>query len=248
MAAPGYPQMGGPPMGHGGPPMGGPPMGGPPMGGPPMGMQRPMRRGMSKAVPIVVSAGLAVGVFCGLLFGVGKKNEAVASSASGSAKEEAKGPPAAPAGLGASAPTPPPAQGSAAKPAAGSATVAAGSAAPTAPAAPAGSAATAPAVDDKKMTKLIVVVKTAGAAKDAKLFVDGNAVDGLTTELPVDKKTAKVEVKASGYRSYEKKLDLTPGELTLEIEMAKRSSGTPAVRPPKRPDKPPSGGGGLIDI
>ena len=36
----------------------------------PAGM-RPMRRGTSKAMPVVVSAGLAVGVFCGLLFGVG---------------------------------------------------------------------------------------------------------------------------------------------------------------------------------
>jgi len=107
---------------------------------------------------------------------------------------------------------------------------------------------TAPVVEEKKMTKLVVVVKTAGAAKDAKLFIDGTAVEGLIAELPVDKKTAKVEVKATGYRSYEKKLDLTPGELTLEIEMAKRSTGTPTVRPPKRPDKPPSGGGGLIDI
>src|SRR5262245_15092333 len=96
MATPGYPNMppgggppmGGPPMGGppmGGPPMGGPPMGGPPMGGPPRGMQPPMRRGTSKAVPLVVSAGLAVGVFCGLLFGVGKKS-AVAASKSNEAK------------------------------------------------------------------------------------------------------------------------------------------------------------------
>src|SRR4051812_37428172 len=73
------------------PPMGGPmqqqPMGGPPRGpmgpgqmgpmGPmgPMGMQPrpPMRRGTSKIVPVVVSAGLAIGVFCGLLFGLGTK-------------------------------------------------------------------------------------------------------------------------------------------------------------------------------
>ena len=54
------------------PGMGGPPMGGPPTGGPPTGQgMRPMRRGTSKAIPVVVSAGLAVGVFCGLLFGVG---------------------------------------------------------------------------------------------------------------------------------------------------------------------------------
>lgn len=246
MATPGYPQMpmGGPPMG--GPPMGGPPMGGPPMGGPPMGMPRPMRRGTSKAVPIVVSAGLAVGVFCGLLFGVGKKSEAVAASPSKGTNAKPTEEPkpdrnAAPAGLGATTgvtPTaPPPAPGSPAKPAAaGSAVAAAGSAAPT--------------VTPDKLTKLSVVIKTDGAAKDAKLFIDGKEVSGLATEIPIDKKTVKVEVKSSGYRSYEKRIDLTPGELTLEIEMAKRSSGngTPTVRPPKRPDKPPGGGGGLIDI
>jgi hypothetical protein len=209
-------------------------------------MQRPIRRGTSKAVPIVVSAGLAVGVFCGLLFGVGKKNDAVAAApATGSnvkppGEEPKPDPGAAPAGLVATPTKPVPAQPAAGS-AAGSAAVAAGSAAPTPVTPP-------PVVEEKKLTKLIVVVKTAGAAKGAKLFVDGNAIDGMTTELPADKKTAKVEVKASGYRSYEKKLDLTPGELTLEIEMAKRSSGGPTVRPPKRPDKPPSGGGGLIDI
>src|SRR3954463_11571578 len=75
MATPGYPQMGQMPPGMGGPPMG--PMGATP--GP-----RPMRRGTSRAVPVVVSAGLAVGVFCGLLFGVGTgKKDAVASPAKG---------------------------------------------------------------------------------------------------------------------------------------------------------------------
>lgn len=218
------------------------------MGGPGMPqMGRPMKRGTSKAVPIVVSAGLAVGVFCGLLFGVGKKSEAVAAAPSKGTnvkpEEEPKPDPhAAPAGLGATAAkpvtpptaatTPPPAAGSAAaKPA----VAAAGSAAPTVPA--------------DKMTKLSVVIKTDGAAKDAKLFIDGKEIEGLTTEIPSDKKSVKVEVKSNGYHSYEKKLDLTPGELTLEIEMGKKpSGGTPGVKPPKRPDKPPSGGGGLIDI
>src|SRR5512139_3234323 len=130
MATPGYPQMpmGGPPMGPMGP-MGGPPMGGPPMGGMPPGMQRPMRRGTSKAVPIVVSAGLAVGVFCGLLFGVGKKNEAVAAAPSTGTNVKPPGeepkpdPRGAPAGLGATAakPVTPPPAGSGAVAAAGSA-------------------------------------------------------------------------------------------------------------------------------
>src|SRR5690242_149786 len=69
MANPSYPQMGQMPMGA------------PPPMGPPT-MNRPMRRGVSKAVPVVVSAGLAVGVFCGLLFGLGTdKDEANAAPA-----------------------------------------------------------------------------------------------------------------------------------------------------------------------
>ena len=41
---------------------------------------RPVRRGTSKAVPVVMSAGLAVGVFCGLLFGLGTGNEGALAS------------------------------------------------------------------------------------------------------------------------------------------------------------------------
>jgi hypothetical protein len=212
-------------------------MGGPPMGGMPPGMQRPMRRGTSKAVPIVVSAGLAVGVFCGLLFGVGKKSEAVAAAPSSGTDVKPAAEPAKPD------PVPPPAAGSAVV-AAGSAAPAAGSAAPAAPAAP-------PVVEDKKI-KLTVTLKPDAAMKDAKLYIDGKQVEGLTTELPADKIAVKVEVKSSGFRSVEKKIDLKGGDTAIEFEMAKRSSGggtTPSVRPPKRPDKPPSsGGGGLIDI
>jgi hypothetical protein len=262
MAMPGYPQQGQmPPMG--GPPMGGPPQGGPPMMGGPA-MQRPMRRGTSKAVPIVVSAGLAVGVFCGLLFGVGKKSEAVAAApASGTnAKPTTEPKPdkgAAPTGLGASTPTPaptptppaatPPATTPpAATPAAvgsgaGTAVAAAGSAAPAA-----GSAA--PAVVEAKKIKLTVTIKPEGAAKDAKLVIDGAPVDGMTVELPADKKSVKVEVKSTGYRNVDKKIDIAGGDTAIEFEMAKKPSGGGGtnVRPPKRPDKPPSGGGGLIDI
>lgn len=250
MAAPGYPQMGqmppmGGPGGHGGPggPMGGPPMGGPPMGGPPM-QGRPLRRGTSKAVPIVVSAGLAVGVFCGLLFGVGKKSEAVAAAPSSGSNVKASDEPkpdkgAAPAGVGASTPTPPPRQESpppATGSAAGSAVAAAGSAAPT--------------VVEAKKLKLTVTIKPDAAAKNAKLIIDGAPVEGMTVELPADKTSVKLEVKSSGYRSVDKKIDIAGGDTAIELEMAKRPSGpgTAPVRPPKRPDKPPSGGDGMIDI
>ena len=68
-----------------------------------------------------------------------------------------------------------------------------------------------------------------------------------TVDLPADKKSVKVEVKSPGYRSVDKKIDISGESMSVEFETVKRSS-TPTVRPPKRPDRPPSGGGGLIDI
>jgi hypothetical protein len=223
-------------------------MGGPPMGGPPMGAQqmpRPAKRGTSKAVPVVVSAGLAVGVFCGLLFGVGtgkQEAEANAPSASNVKKEEETS--AAPEGLGASKAAPVPATPTTPT------TPATGSAAPPVAATGSAAAPTTPSVPEKKLMKLTIKIKPDAAAKDAKIMVDGTTIEGVATDVPLDKKTVKVEVKSSGYRSAEKKLDVSEGEMTLEIELSKRSSsGGGGVRPPKRPDRPPSGGGGgLIDI
>jgi hypothetical protein len=78
MANPGYPQQ----------PMGQMPMGQPQAAVPP---PKPVKQGGSKLTPIVVSAGLAVGTFCGLLFGVGLGDEATASpSTSESAKADTK--------------------------------------------------------------------------------------------------------------------------------------------------------------
>ena len=243
MATPGYPgQMGQMP------PMGGPPMGGPPMMGGPAGPQtgqRPIRRGTSKAVPVVVSAGLAVGVFCGLLFGVGTgKSEAKAAppSASNVKKDDDKATAdkAAPEGLGATSAQP-------VKPATPPTPTGTGSATTTAAA---GSAATPPpTIPEAKKMKLTIKIKPDAAAEGAKITVDGTEITGTTTEIPLDKKTVKVEVKSNGYRSGEKKLDVTEGDITLEMELSKRSSGSGGgVRPPKRPDRPPSSGGGLIDI
>src|ERR1700748_1464613 len=86
------------------------------MGGPmaPMMPPRPQKRGVSRAVPVVVSAGLAVGVFCGLLFGLGTGDQtAQAEPAKGNnVRPEAPEPQpekgAAPAGLGATAALPVP--------------------------------------------------------------------------------------------------------------------------------------------
>src|SRR2546423_6128527 len=71
---------------------------------------RPARQGTSKAVPVVVSAGLAVGVFCGLLFGLGtgKAKASAPSSGSNIKKDDDGSPGAAPAGLGATEAKPAP--------------------------------------------------------------------------------------------------------------------------------------------
>jgi hypothetical protein len=214
----------------------GPPMGAPPMRATPM--PAPIRHGTSKAVPIVVSAGLAVGVFCGLLFGVGTGKVIHAAPSKGTNvkahDDDAKLEATAPKGLGATTSTP-----VAAKPAAPPQTAQA----PTPP----------PPKLEAKTVKLTVQIKPEAAAKDAKISIDGQEISGNSTEVAADKKSVKVEVRANGYRTAEKKIELLEGELTLEIEMAKKSSSggaPPAVRPPKRIDKPPgpSNNGGLIDI
>lgn len=258
MATPGYPQMGQMPPGMGGPPMGGPPS----MGAVPP--PRPMRRGVSKAVPVVVSAGLAVGVFCGLLFGVGTgKKAALAAPSTGSNAHAAKDdttPP--PAGETQNKVTPadkvqPMATGSnavaATGSASGSATAMAGSAA--------GSAAVAP-----KTTKVVIKVKPDAAASVAKIQIDGKEIEGSSIDVPADKKSLKIAVTAAGYHSFEpKSYDVSGDDMTVEIELTKRSGGgspgfggtdthkptVPKAPPgdtgtkPAKPKKPP---GGLIDI
>lgn len=208
--------------------MGGPPM----MGAPPM--RRPIRRGTSKAVPLVVSAGLAVGVFCGLLFGVGAKPASGPSKGNNVKKvssDEEGDPGSAPKGLGATtvvSPKAPP---------------------PTPPPQPTVAPPPAP-----KVAKVIVEIKPEAAAKVAKISVDGQEITGNSTDVPAEKKSVKVEVKASGYRSTEQKVEIVEGEeMTLKIDMVKRPSGGGSnIRPPKRIDKPPGSksndSGGLIDI
>jgi hypothetical protein len=257
--------MGGPPNMGGMPPnMGGMP---PNMGGmqqqQQQQMMRPVRRGTSKAVPVVVSAGLAVGVFCGLLFGIGTGTEATgapATNANKIAKDDGgdvkADPGAAPQGLGATSTvnTPPkPAAGSGAGSAAPTAGSGAGSAAPAAAGAGAGSAK--PAVVEAKVIKVTLDAKPADAMKDAKVKVDGKDVAGITFDIPVTAKSFKVEVKANGYRTYENKFNVVPdlAEMSVQFDLVKRPAAGTGVRPPKRPGTPPSaggggGGGGLIDI
>jgi hypothetical protein len=227
-----------------------------------MGMQRPIRRGTSKAVPVVVSAGLAVGVFCGLLFGVGTgKNAAIAAPSASNVKKATPGeepkpePGAAPTGLGATPAAPVVKAGSAAPVGSGSppAVASAGSAAGSAaPAAGSGAGSAKPAVEEKKVLKVTFKLKPESAEKDAKITIDGKEITGLVTEIPVDTKSMKVEIKATGFRTLDKKQDIVeaPGDsMLIEYELVKKPSGGNYTRPPKRPERPTSaGGGGLIDI
>jgi hypothetical protein len=237
-----------------------------------MPMPRPARQGTSRAVPVVVSAGLAVGVFCGLLFGLGTdKDEASASTTASngvkSSNDDSSGTPAT---------TPdkpktdkPKTDKPADKPAAGSATASNGSAAPAngsaAPtngsAAPAnGSAATQPAA--AKAAKLILDIKP-DPGPQAKITVDGKDVTGTTfdVDLGAEKmKTVKVAITAPGFHSYEQKVDVK-GDTTLNVELAKRAAtyvhplpnngGTPPVKPTGKDGKDGKGGkkgGGVIDL
>jgi hypothetical protein len=264
MANPGYPMQ---PMGPGGPPMG--PMGpGGPMGmrpsGPMPGQMPQMRRGTPKAVPVIVSAGLAVGVFCGLLFGLGTGDEAkadtkpkdkqfVGTKIDGTEEASTTG--------GPTGPTPPKSvtdnqmvTGTMKEPKTGSAAPTAGSAA--------GSAATVTVpVPTIKMVKLAIIVKP-DAVKDAKITVDGTEVAGGAITLPLGDQTKKdvtIAIKAPGYKDLEQKLEVDEGEMKVEYQLVKKSSSSGSTTP-KRPDppggkgtpgskKPPKkGGGGLIDI
>lgn len=228
----------------------------------PTGAQRAQRRGVSKAVPVVVSAGLAVGVFCGLLFGLGTgKAPAMAGPSKGNNlkpatdKAAAPMPGAAPAGVGATAAAPPP------KPDAGTvavvaATGSAGSAVGSAtPKVAAGSVAAAVVA-----TKLTIEVEPAAAAATAKITVDGKEITGTSIDVTADTKAVKVSVSATGYHSIDnKKVDIVAGtDMKVQLELTKRSAGgspgfggassTPNHVPtaPPRPKKPPNSG--IIDI
>ncbi len=236
------------------------PMGGPPMGGP-MQMQQPMqqqgmpapamqpppqrpqviRRGTSRAVPIVVSAGLAIGVFCGLLFGLGTGGDVIASPSKvkSVAQIDPKADPLKPADpKPAAKPADPAAKPADAKPVdpkAGSAT---------------GSAA-APAVATS--AKLTINLKPDTIAKTASITVDGKEIKDGVTDVAFDagstKKSVKVVVKAAGYKDAEKTLDVD-ADTRIEFELVKgkstmvadKTATTPPVTttPPATTTTPPA--------
>ncbi len=224
MATPNYGNQ----MGMGQPP--GMPMQqmGPPQGAVPP--PRPVRRGTSKAVPVVMSAGLAVGVFCGLLFGLGTGSEGALAAtdtrpnlanAYGSADlpDVLKTPTAADGTAKAVTPTP-----ATATPLPAPAT-APGSAAATGSGASTGSAAVAPA-------KLKIEISPDAAQAAAKIQVDGK---DFTPEMAFaldssGKKTVDVVVQATGFHDFEQKVDVLPGETIVKVELTKRAAPPPGRR------------------
>jgi len=235
----------------------------PMMGGPqgPMMAPRPMKRGVSRAVPVVVSAGLAVGVFCGLLFGLGTGDQtASAEPAKGNNVHATSGDDtsgAAPAGVGATAalPAPKPATGSAT----GSANPVATATGSAAPATGSGAGSGSAAAKTADIAKLTIEVEPAAAASVAKIQIDGKDITGTSIDLPADKKSVKVSVTATGYHSVDKKVDVTVGtETKVQLELTKRATGTSSPGfggastggnhvPVAPPHKKPSNNG-IIDI
>ena len=244
MATPGYPQMQQNPM---------------------MMPPRPMKRGVSKAVPVVVSAGLAVGVFCGLLFGLGTGDPtASAAPAKGNnvhaASDDPSGP--APAGLGATPAAPPPKSATVTGSGSGSSNpvaTATGSASVAAVGSGAGSGS-AMAVKPVDTAKLTIEVEPAAAAALAKIQIDGKDIIGTSIDLPADKKSVKVSVTATGYHSVDKKVDVTGGsETKVQLELTKRATGgtsspgfggasTGGNHVPVAPPKKKPSNNGIIDI
>lgn len=264
MANPNYPQA----------PMGGHP-GHNPMGHPSQPQMQPppranvVRRGTSRAVPVVVSAGLAIGVFCGLLFGIGVPEKATAAPSTGNnvkAPDPSETTPTAVV-------TPPPKKDPTPTASSTTPTVAAGtgsgSATPAVAGTGSGSAATAAGTGSGSAAtptiakaepaavkaKLTVELKPETIASTAKITVDGVDVTNGAFELDLGtakKKEVKVVVKASGYKDVEQKVEIE-GDTTVKIELVKRATGGGGgLRRPPPPGgsgkKKPPGGGGLIDI
>jgi hypothetical protein len=268
--------------GYGQPPPGfAPPPGVGPQGQPPR--PQPARRGTSRAVPVVVSAGLAIGVFCGLLFGLGTGDEVIASPAATKPVETTENKIPVPPRIGQTPSTPSAGSGSAAVATAGSGSAAvpaagSGSGSAAAPSAGSGSATVATAGAGSgsaavaagagsgsaavttpppvaKVFKVKFTFDPESVASNAKITVDGKAIDGDEAEVDLGtaaKKDVKIVVKASGYRTFEQKVTVE-GDTSVPVTMTKR----PASTRPSGGSRPSGGGskkggggggGGLIDI
>jgi hypothetical protein len=155
----------------------------------------PRRRGTPKIVPIVVSAGLAVGTFCGLLFGVGTGDGAKA------------------AGTGTGT-------GAAVAPIDAGAAVAPVDAAPPPPDAgvPVDAAAAA-AVKVVLTFKVVPAVPTEITVDGVK--VEGTTFEVV---LEDGARTVKIVAKAKGFRTHEKEFAVTK-DMVVPIALKKRADG-----------------------
>jgi hypothetical protein len=186
-----------------------------------------MRQGTSRIVPVVVSAGLAMGVFCGLLFGLGTGKRSASADpprSNGVKRVDDSFTPESMANPNVKIPDK---NAPKAEPAAGSAVATAtGSGAGTAVAA--GSAE--PAI---KPTKLIVEIKPEAAASAAKVFIDGKPIEGTTVDITPDpgmtKKTVKVLVKAPSYKDVEQEIEVEGESTTLKLDFYKTGRATGAT-------------------
>lgn len=208
-----------------------------PMGG--MPPRQPMPQGTSRLVPVAVSAGLAVGVFCGLLFGLGTgKRDASAEpptmASNGVKRTEDSN---TPESLNPNVKIPDknaPQAGSNTGSAVAVETGSAGANAGSAGGAGAGSAAVGAnagsAEPAGKTTKLVVEIKPEKIARSAKISIDGKEITGNTAEIALPpemtKKKVEVLVKAPGYNDERQEIEVDgePKKLGFELSKSARPS------------------------
>ncbi|MEZ4366934.1 MAG: PEGA domain-containing protein [Kofleriaceae bacterium] len=176
-----------------------------------------VRRGTSKAVPVVVSAGLGVGVFFGLVLGIGGGTSAPAGA-----------PPVAAVTIDAGVPD--------AAPAVAAVVV---DAAPP----PVVIDAAVPDAGPPPVPVATLTFEVVPAGADIRLTVDGEAVDGTTSqlELPDGKRTVRVVGRASGYRTFDKKITVR-GDQVVDVRLVKRRASSGGDDGPGLMDP------GLIDL
>jgi hypothetical protein len=198
-------------------------------------MRPPAKQGTSKMVPVVVSAGLAVGVFCGLLFGLGTAKSVAEPEKVSNGVKPHEDPTPVPDTTKPAVKPPPPKAGSnagSAVPATGSNT---GSAAPT-------TGGTVPATGNAaaaapKPGKVVIDLAPEAAASKAKITIDDKPITGLTAEVPfeagVTKKKMRVVVQAPGYDKFERDVEVEPGRpssLYAELKSNKPAGDATATK------------------
>jgi hypothetical protein len=211
------------------------------MGAQPMPRPGVVRRGTSKAVPVVVSAGLAVGVFCGLLFGLGTGKEDEASAATSTKKDDDKKP---------DPKTPDKKPDTKVADTKAPDTKAPDTKTPDTKAPDKGSSDTKVADNSKgsgdkgsaapaaHIAKLTLEIKP-DPGPQAKITVDGKDMDPkkpFEIDLGTDKsKSVKLAITAPGFHSYEQKVDVN-SDTSVTVELAKRAGVATNPTVGKNPD------------